>query len=88
MASQMFCSSTSSQAMHFKFKKQVMFQKVSLTKFQNVELGKKCLISESSKLVFKYYYTISHDPLDQSNSLSWENKNPHVSRKLKRNSGT
>ena len=60
--------------MHSKFKKQVISQKVSLIKFQNVET--KHLISTTS------------DPLDESNSLSQANVKLQVSRKLKRNTGT
>ena len=60
--------------MHSKFKKQVMSQKVSLIKIQNVET--KHLISTTS------------DPLDESNSLSQANVKLQVSRKLKRNTGT
>ena len=49
---------TSSSDMHFKFKKQVMSQKVSLTKFQNGET--KSPIPVLSKLSFKYlFYNIS-----------------------------
>ena len=60
--------------MHSKFKKQVMSQKVSLIKIQNVET--KHLISTTS------------DPLDESNSLSQANVKLQMSRKLKRNTGT
>ena len=38
--------------------------------------------------VISTYFTISHDPLGQNNSLSQANAKPHVSRKLKKNTGT
>ena len=53
----------------FKFMKQVIFQEeVFLMKFHKV--GTKSLISVFSKLLLSTYSAISHDPLDQSNSLS------------------
>ena len=66
--------------MHFKFKKQV-YKKVSLMKFQKV--GTKYLICVFKIGFLSTYFAISHDPLDQSNSLSQANLKPYVSRKSK-----